>query len=88
MFPVLFLSVFWRGLSVAGAFAGLAVGALASIAAIYFGPLVQIGLLNHPAALFPLQNPAIVTVPLSFISAVFVSGMPAFRIALRARASR
>jgi cation/acetate symporter len=40
---------------------------------IYLSPTVQIDLLHHSAAVFPLKNPAIVTLPLSILAGVAVS---------------
>ena len=40
---------------------------------IYLSPTIQIDLLKHASAPFPLKNPALVTVPLSFAVGVLVS---------------
>ncbi len=34
---------------------------------------MQVDLLHHPGAWFPLKNPALVTMPLGFLSAIVVS---------------
>jgi len=71
--PVIVLSIFWRRFTTAGAVAGLAVGLLSSIVLILISPSVM-GLdaksLIHCAPLFPLKNPAIVSIPLGFLAAV------------------
>ncbi len=71
--PVIVLSIFWRRFNTAGAVAGLAVGLLSSIALIILSPSVMDAngkaLIGH-AALFPLKNPGIVSIPLGFLAAV------------------
>jgi cation/acetate symporter len=68
-FPVLVFALFWRGLSTAGAVAGIAVGMLSSIVMIALSPGVWPGA-NPPIS---LTNPAIVTVPLAFLTCWAVS---------------
>jgi cation/acetate symporter len=80
-FPVLVLSVFWRRFTTSGAVAGLSVGLLASILLILLGPTVMgVDALNSPTAShhmiqvrpwYPLENPGIVSVPMSFMAAIF-----------------
>ena len=72
-FPALVLSVFWRRTSTAGASASMVVGTTATLALIALSPAVQIDLLHHDSAWFPLKNPALVTIPLSFATGVIVS---------------
>jgi cation/acetate symporter len=75
--PALLLSVFWRRCTTAGAVAAIVVGTAAALILIYLSPTVQIDLLKHdPAtnpAWFPLKNPAIVSIPLSFLAGIIVS---------------
>jgi cation/acetate symporter len=72
-FPALVLSVFWRRTSTAGAATSMAVGALSTLVLITLSPAVQVDLLHHPTAIFPLKNPALVTIPLSFLIGIIVS---------------
>ncbi len=72
-FPALVLSIFWRRLSTAGAATSMAMGAISTLTLITLSPAVQIDLLHHTSALFPLKNPALVTIPLSFLTAIVVS---------------
>jgi cation/acetate symporter len=72
-FPALVLSVFWRRTTTAGAAASMVVGTVATLALIYLSPAVQVDLLKRDAALFPLKNPALVTIPLAFAVGVLVS---------------
>jgi cation/acetate symporter len=72
-FPALFLSMFWRRFSTAGAVASILSGTVAAVVLIYLSPTVQVDVLKHAAASFPLKNPGLVTVPLSFAIGVVVS---------------
>lgn len=72
-FPALVLSIFWRRTSTAGAASSMAVGALSTLTLIALSPAVQIDLLHHATAIFPLKNPALVTIPLSFLTGIVVS---------------
>jgi len=72
-FPALVLSVFWKRTSTAGAAASMAVGALATLVLIALSPAVQVDLLHHGSAIFPLKNPALLTIPASFLTGIVVS---------------
>lgn len=72
-FPALVLSVFWRRTTTAGAASSMIVGATSTLVLIALSPAVQIDLLHHTTAIFPLKNPALVTIPLSFATGVLVS---------------
>jgi len=72
-FPVLVLSMFWSRLTTAGAQASTIVGTVSALVLIYLSPAIQIDVLKHAEAWFPLRNPGIVTIPLSFAVAMVVS---------------
>ena len=72
-FPALVLSIFWKRLTTAGAAVSMITGTVATLALIYLSPTIQIDILKHADAWFPLRNPGIVTIPLSFIVAIGVS---------------
>ena len=72
-FPALVLSVFWRRTTTAGAASSMIVGAASTLTLIALSPAVQIDLLHHTTAVFPLKNPALVTIPLSFATGILVS---------------
>lgn len=65
-FPVLLLALYWRNLSARGAAACIAGGITASVSLIVTGPAVWVSVLGFDAPLFPLANPALVSVPLAF----------------------
>ena len=72
-FPSLFLSIFWRRFTTAGAVASMWTGTITAVGLIVLSPLVWVDILKHHEAIFPLKNPGLVTVPLSFAVAVLVS---------------
>src|SRR6187397_965658 len=72
-FPALVLSIFWRRCTTAGAQTSMLVGTASSLALIYLSPTIQIDVLKHAAAWFPLRNPGLVSIPLSFVVAIAVS---------------
>jgi cation/acetate symporter len=51
----------------------MAVGTLATVILIYLSPTIQVDVLGHGAAWFPLKNPALITMPLSFLAGVGVA---------------
>ncbi|MFO1187757.1 MAG: sodium/solute symporter [Alphaproteobacteria bacterium] len=74
-FPALVLSIFWRGFTTWGAVAAILTGTLASLALIAVSPTIMVDIAHAKAAIFPLKNPAIVTIPLGFAAGVLVSLM-------------
>jgi cation/acetate symporter len=72
-FPALVLSIFWRRLTTAGAVASMLLGTVSTLTLIYLSPTIQIDVLKHTEAWFPLRNPGILTIPLSFVTAIAVS---------------
>jgi cation/acetate symporter len=72
-FPALVLSIFWRRSSTAGVVSAMVVGTVATLGLIWFSPTVQVDILKHADAWFPLRNPALVTMPLAFLTGMLVS---------------
>jgi len=72
-FPALLLSIFWRRCTTAGVVASMVLGTLSTLLLIYLSPTIQVDILKHASAPFPLRNPALVTIPLSFLTAIVVS---------------
>ena len=64
--PVIVLSVFWTRFNTSGAVAGLAVGLISSIVLILLSPN---GMFGKAGAIFPLENPGIVSIPIGFLAA-------------------
>jgi cation/acetate symporter len=72
-FPALVLSIFWGRLTTTGAQMSMLVGTFSTILLIWLSPTIQVDILKNADAWFPLRNPGIVTIPLSFAVAVLVS---------------
>jgi cation/acetate symporter len=72
-FPALVLAIFWRGFTTAGAVAAIVTGTLASLVLIGVSPTIMVDVLGHDAAIFPLKNPALLTIPLGFLAGIAVS---------------
>jgi len=72
-FPALVLAIYWKRLTTSGAIASMLVGTFVTVGLIVLSPAIQVDILGHATAPFPLRNPAIVTVPLSFAVAILVS---------------
>src|SRR5919106_851017 len=74
-FPALILAIFWRGYTTAGAVTSMAAGTLLTLLLIYLSPTIQVDIFGRDAAWFPLKNPALITMPLSFLAGIVVSLM-------------
>ncbi|MEJ7810109.1 MAG: sodium/solute symporter [Gemmatimonadaceae bacterium] len=82
-FPALVLSIFWRRFTTAGAVSSMLVGTTTALALIWLSPTIQVDVLKHAGAWFPLKNPALVTIPLSFLVGVVVSLLTAQSVQTR-----
>jgi len=72
-FPALVLSVFWKRFTTRGAQVSMLVGTVSSLALIYLSPTIQVAVLGHDSAPFPLRNPGLVSIPLAFLAGMAVS---------------
>ncbi|MBF8723199.1 MULTISPECIES: cation acetate symporter [Pseudomonas] len=72
-FPVLFLSMFWSGLTTRGALAGGYVGLVSAMGFVVFSKLVWVDVLHFAEPLFPYTQPALFSMPLAFAVAYGVS---------------
>src|SRR5262249_50609010 len=72
-FPALVLAMFWRRATTAGLLASMALGTVTTLVLIYLSPTIQVDILKHESAWFPLKNPALISIPLSFVIGVVVS---------------
>jgi cation/acetate symporter len=64
--PVILFSIFWRRFNTGGAVAGLATGLASAVILIILSPN---GVFGKEGAIFPLENPGIVSIPLGFLGA-------------------
>ncbi|MBW4593226.1 MAG: sodium/solute symporter [Brasilonema angustatum HA4187-MV1] len=72
-FPALLLSMLWRRFTTNGAVASMLVGTISSLVLIYLSPTIQVTILKHASAPFPLKNPGLITIPLAFLVGIVVS---------------
>ena len=72
-FPVLFLSMYWKGLTTKGAFRGGLLGLLTAIVLVILGPTVWVSVLGNPEPIFPYKYPALFSVTVAFIGIWFFS---------------
>ncbi|WP_108062038.1 cation acetate symporter [Poseidonibacter lekithochrous] len=72
-FPILFLSIYWRGLTTRGAFIGGLIGLLTAVTLVIIGPIVWVSILGNAEALFPYKHPALFSVTIAFVSIWFFS---------------
>jgi len=72
-FPALVLSIFWKRCTTEGIVSSMVLGTASTLLLIWLSPTIQVDILKHPSAWFPLKNPALVTIPLSFAIGVLVS---------------
>ncbi|GJD36210.1 cation acetate symporter [Methylobacterium aerolatum] len=86
-FPVLAMSILWRGTTTWGALAGGLVGLVAAVTMVVLSKAVWVTTFGHPAALFPYDNPALFSMPLAFATIFVVSLMDRSRRAQRERAA-
>jgi cation/acetate symporter len=63
--PAIILSLMWRRFSRTGAICGMISGLVSSIALIAISPLFL-----HEKALFPLENPGLISIPIGFLGAI------------------
>ena len=65
-FPVLILSMYWKGLTTRGALWGGIAGLVSSVGLVILSPTVWVKILGNKAAIFPYDHPAIVSMSLAF----------------------
>ena len=66
-FPILFLSIYWQGLTTKGAFVGGFIGLITAVALVILGPNVWVEILGNKEAIFPYAHPALFSVTVAFI---------------------
>ena len=66
-FPILILSMYWKGLTTRGALWGGIAGLVSSVGLVVLSPTVWVKILGNAAALQPYDNVAIFSMPIAFI---------------------
>lgn len=72
-FPVLFLSMFWRGLTTKGAFYGGFIGLGTAVVLVILGPTVWVDVLGNKEAIFPYKYPALFSMTAAFACTWLIS---------------
>ena len=72
-FPVLILSMYWKGLTTRGALWGGYGGVISAVLFVLFSKSVWVDVLGNKAALFPYTQPALFAMPIAFFFAYIFS---------------
>ena len=86
-FPVLSMSILWRGTTTVGAVVGGFAGLIAAVIMVVLSKAVWVDVLHNTAAVFPYNNPAIFSMPLAFVGIWLFSTLDKSRRANLERAS-
>ena len=82
-FPVLLMSIFWRGTTTLGAFVGGILGLISSVAGVVLSKAVWVTTLGYKEAIFPYDNPALFSMPIAFFGIWLFSKLDATQRAQR-----
>ncbi|WP_022978032.1 cation acetate symporter [Nevskia ramosa] len=66
-FPILLLSIVWRGLTTRGALLGGGLGLVSAVTLTVLGPAVWVKVLGHATPVFPYDAPALFSMTLAFL---------------------
>ncbi|NVO13035.1 MAG: cation acetate symporter [Rhodoplanes sp.] len=80
-FPVLILSMYWRGLTTLGALAGGYAGLVCAVVLVVLSKLVWVSVLGFAQPIFPYDQPALFSMPLAFLVTIVVSMLDTSRTA-------
>ncbi len=72
-FPALLMSIVWKRFTTAGAVWSILTGAFLSVFLIIISPTVWVDVLHKKDALFPIKNPAIVSMTAAFLVGILAS---------------
>ncbi|MEZ0323761.1 MAG: cation acetate symporter [Hydrogenothermaceae bacterium] len=72
-FPILLLSIYWKGLTTKGAFWGGLTGLITAIVLIIISPAVWVDVFKNPEPIIKLKNPALFSMAVTFILTFIIS---------------
>lgn len=72
-FPILFLSMYWKGLTTRGAVIGGSLGLATAVLLVILGPIVWVQIFGNEEAIFPYKYPALFSVIVAFIGTYLFS---------------
>ena len=84
-FPVLILSMYWKGLTTRGAVVGGYSGLASAVLLVLLSKSVWVSVLGNARAIFPYDQPALFAMPIAFLSTFLVSKLDT---SARAKAER
>ncbi len=85
-FPVLLMSIMWRGTTTRGAIVGGLLGLVSAVVMVVLSKAVWVTTLGNAQEIFPYDNPALFSMPLAFIGICLVSSLDKSSRAQRERA--
>ena len=86
-FPVLLMSIMWRGTTTRGALVGGFLGLISAVTMVVLSKAVWVTTFGNHDAIFPYDNPALFSMPLAFLGIWIVSALDNSRQAQRERAA-
>jgi len=86
-FPVLLMSIMWRGTTTRGALLGGLLGLVSAVAMVVLSKAVWVTTFGFKEALFPYDNPAIFSMPIAFFGIWAISRLDASQRAAREQAA-
>jgi cation/acetate symporter len=72
-FPVLILSMYWKGLTTRGALTGGYSGLVSAVMFVLLSKSVWVNVFHNAAPIFPYEQPALFAMPIAFLAAIVVS---------------
>jgi cation/acetate symporter len=72
-FPVLLLSIYWRGMTTRGAVVGGSLGLITAVALTILSPTVWVQVLGHAHAIYPYEYPALFSMIAAFAGIFYFS---------------
>ena len=85
-FPVILLSIYWRGLTTRGAVIGGTLGLVTAVVLTILSPTVWVQVLGHAHAIYPYEYPALFSMIVAFAGILFFSVTDRSTQAMRERA--
>ncbi|EKV30758.1 Acetate permease ActP [Caenispirillum salinarum AK4] len=74
-FPILFLSMFWKGLTTKGALYGGFIGLIVAVTLVVLGPTVWVAIFGFEEAIYPSKYPALWSISAAFLATFLISKM-------------
>lgn len=72
-FPIILLSIYWKGLTTNGVFYGGFIGLIVVLLMVLFSPSVWVKTFHFDSAIFPYDSPGIFSIPLTFVLIYVIS---------------